>query len=514
MTAVSLPSLAAPADRSRTAGASAVLALVVIAALLSRVGFLARPFESDSGLYIYMGKTLVEGQTLYRDFYETKTPGVALFTAGLYRVFGDSWAPYVFLQAGMTLLAAWLMAREVKMFLGEGAVRPVFAFGLVFLNFSPVAYRGFQLETVQCFFACIAGVFALRALSSGPASEADRHHARALLANCFLAGLLAGIAAMFKPTAAAVAGALMLGLLFGNSRRASSIAFTLLGLLVAPLLVFMWVWRAGLLSEMPPLFREISLYGSGTPIVPADWIKPAVAIIVAGFPFLIAGICRSGATKVAPLSRQRVFVLFTAAWFVLEALGIFLQRRMYIYHFLPLAPPLAMLFGWVCLGRRRGVYAVALTPILLISLFQSRGDFSILLKSGIANLPESDYLLAHASPGDSVVGDPLERVLMETHLRCGARYAHLFYFMNHDDAPLEYVGRFIEDIDRNQPRWAVFRTDSAAHRLMQCRGQPMLSENPRRKANFLAAWERIDACLAAHYQPVAQAGEMTIYRRR
>jgi hypothetical protein len=456
----------------------------------------------------------VEGQTLYRDFYETKTPGVALFTSGLYRVFGDSWAPYVFLQAGMTLLAAWLLAREAKRFLGEGAVRPAFAFGLVFLNFSPAAYRGFQLETVQCFFACIAGAFALRALSIDPDSEADRRHAKALLANCFLAGLLAGIAAMFKPTAAAVAGALMLGLLFGNSRRASSIAFALLGLLVAPLLVFVWIWRAGLLSDMPPLFREISLYGSGTPIVPADWIKPALAIIVAAFPLLIARICRSGSQPVSPPAQKGQFLLFTSAWLVLEALGILLQRRMYIYHFLPLAPPLALLFGWACLGRRPGVYAIALAPILLISLVQSRGDFSILLKSGIANLPESDYLLAHASPGDSVVGDPLERVLMETHLRCGARYAHLFYFMNHDDAPLEYVGRFIEDINRNQPKWAVFRTDSAAHRLMQCRGQPMLSENPRRKANFLAAWARIDRYLAEHYQPVAQAGEMTIYQRR
>jgi hypothetical protein len=514
MTAVSLPSLAAPADRSRTAGASAMLALFVIAALLSRVGFLARPFESDSGLYVYMGKTLVEGRTLYRDFYETKTPGVALFTAGLYRLFGDSWAPYVFLQAGMTLLAAWLLAREMKVFLGQGAVRPAFAFGLVFLNFSPVAYRGFQLETVQCFFACIAGAFALRALSIGTESEKDGDGPRRILMNCFLAGLMAGVAAMFKPTAAAVAGALMFTLLLFGSRRASSIVFTLIGLLVAPLLVFLWVWRAGLLAEMPPLFREISLYGSGTPIVPADWIKPAVAMVVGAFPFIIARICRSGATQGAPLSRKRVFVFFAVAWLILEALGVLLQRRMYIYHFLPVAPPLALLFGWACLGRRLGVYAVALTPILLISLFQSRGDFSILLKSGIANLPESDYLLAHASPGDSVVGDPLERVLMETHLRCGARYVHLFYFMNHDDAPLEYVGRFIEDIDKNQPKWAVFRTDSAAHRLMQCRGQTMLSENPRRQTNFLAAWARIDRYLAEHYQPVAQAGEMTVYQRR
>ena len=86
----------------RPGGGALLIGLLVIVAMLPRVAFLARPFESDAGLYIYMGKALASGQTLYRDFYEIKLPGVPLMTAGLYRLFGDQWWAYVMLQAMMT----------------------------------------------------------------------------------------------------------------------------------------------------------------------------------------------------------------------------------------------------------------------------------------------------------------------------------------------------------------------------------------------------------------------------
>jgi hypothetical protein len=335
-----------------------------------------------------------------------------------------------------------------------------------------------------------------------------------LLRDCFLVGLFGGLAAMLKPTGAAVAGAFAVTLLISRPRRMYRIIVSLAGVMIAPALVFVWTWRAGLLGDMPPLFHEISLYGSGTPILPIDWMKPIIALLVAGLPFIFVKICRTGAPAGNEPHGGKSLLIFAVTWFVLELVGVLLQRRMYIYHFLTLAPPLALLFAMASRDRRAGVYAIALTPILLLSLLHTRSDFAILAQGTVPNLPESDYLLTHAAPSDEVVGDPLERVLMETHLRCGARYAHLFYFVNHDEAPLEYVGRFIEDLDRNQPAWAVFRTDSLAHRRMQCIGQPMLSENPRRKANFLAAWSRIDAYLDEHYSPVARAGEMTIYHRR
>jgi len=503
MTAVTLPSIPAAATQPRLARIW-LLPLLSIAALIPRAGFLARPFESDSGLYVYMGKVLVEGRLLYHDFYETKTPGVPLLTAPLYRLFGHHWWPYVLLQSLMTLAAAAALASGISRALNKSARPATFAFAIVFLNFSLVAYRGFQLETIQCFFASLAGAVALTSLN--PNSLRPR-----LLS--FLTGLLAGAAAMQKPTAGAVAAAFILTLLFAIPRPSKSILATLAGLLVAPALVLLWTIRAGLLPDMPALLHEIALYGSGTPIVGSDWIKPFLALLVGGLPFLFVKICRTGPTTPSP-APSRLLKLFAWSWLLLELTGVILQKRMYIYHFLPLAMPLAILFGIACQNRRPHVYAIALAPILALSLFGTKSDFAILLKSGVENLPESNYLLTHAQPTDTVIGDPLERLLMETHLRCGARYAHLFYFMNHDQAPLQYVHTFLEDLDHNHPQWAVFRTDSKTHRQMQCKGQTMLSENPTRKTNFLTAWQEIDDYVETHYTPVAQAGEMTIYHHR
>src|SRR5437667_10253352 len=76
-------------DGRRTkASAGLIIALCIAVAVVSRMSFLAQPFSGDSGIYIYMGKVLAEGGSLYRDFFETKFPSVALLTAPLYLAFG------------------------------------------------------------------------------------------------------------------------------------------------------------------------------------------------------------------------------------------------------------------------------------------------------------------------------------------------------------------------------------------------------------------------------------------
>src|SRR5207237_7274078 len=164
------------------------------------------------------------------------------------------------------------------------------------------------------------------------------------------------------------------------------------------------------------------------------------------------------------------------------------------YHFLPLAAPLAILFGTACRrGRPSWVYAAAFAPILALSITPMRADLNTLFTKGQHNLPESDYLLAHAASGDTVVGDSIERLLMETRLRCGARYAHLFYFASHDDAPMTFGQQFLSDLETRRPNWAVLETDRAAHRQRQCQDLPMLSQRPLRRERFLAMWEQIEA---------------------
>src|SRR5438105_15106117 len=93
-------------------GLRTTVAACLLIVVISRLGFLSAPFQNDAGIYIMMGKTLVEGGRLYRDFFETKLPSVALLTAPLYAAFGSSWACYVVLQLALAVAAAFLLARS------------------------------------------------------------------------------------------------------------------------------------------------------------------------------------------------------------------------------------------------------------------------------------------------------------------------------------------------------------------------------------------------------------------
>jgi hypothetical protein len=409
----------------------------------------------------------------------------------------------------MVLISANLLARATARHAGEHAASGAFWFALVYLNFGPAAYRGFQLETVQAFFASVAAYFALLHVDN----DVETHR------SAFLTGLFAGVAAMLKPTAAAVAGASLLTLL--HARRWRAILPLLLGSLVAPVAVAVWTWRAGLFPEMPALFREIALYGRETPLVALDWVKPITVLLIAGFPFLAARALRGGMGKLvrpwsfsdARVAAKARFILFAATWLTLEFLGILLQRRMYAYHFLVLAPPLALLFGLVWRDARPAARLAAFAPVIALSLFANVADFRTLLSTGVRDLPESEYLRAHAVPTDRVVGDGIERLLMESGLRAGSRYLHLFYLTNHDTAPIDYTRQFLADLEKNRPEWAIFDTRRDEHHLRQCEDLPMLSQRPARRERFLAAWRDIDAYIAQHYRCVATVNGKSIYRR-
>ncbi len=570
---------AAPKARAGAAIGSArvSLALLLVLAFLPRIGFLARPFESDAGLYIYMGKVVATGGqygTLYHDFYETKPPGVALFTGGLYKVFGDAWWPWVMVQLAMSLGAAMALAGIAgRAFCGAGfqpanstqaesshherttgmrsaAGVSTFLFAAVFLNLGPLAYRGFQLETVTTFvaamgawagakliFASDTGVPPVRAArcpqNRSPNRQSPIRNPQFLPA--LMLGIFAGIAAMLKPTGGAVLGAFAIAMLLRRQWRA--IAGAIFGFTIPAAVVAVWTWKAGLLDQMPGLWREISLYGAQTPIVWSEIaLKWGMIGLICAFTFVVArrmgtrplriGDCglriENRRTAIDPSSSIRnpqstIANVFLLSWLILECLGVAAQKRLYAYHFLPIVSPIALLFGAMFHNRiikLPGLIA-ALAPALVLSLAWSFSDFKILATTGPAKLAESQFLLARAATTDRVVGDGIERLLMETGLRCGTRYAHLFYLANHDAAPAEYGGRFLSDLEKNKPEWAVFEAPETwrKHREFQAKDMPLFSERPARARSYLEMGEAIQRYIETHYAPVGEAGGRTIWRR-
>ncbi len=214
-------------------------------------------------------------------------------------------------------------------------------------------FGGFQLETVQVFFAILAARSALIAMESDQPADA------------FVAGLCAGCGAMFKPTGLAVLVPLAVGLIVVNWRRrrfariCAHLAATGVGVAIPLAVALIYLVGADLLHDMPSLWRQISTYASETAWATEDLIKPLVAACLIGFPMLVRGwICRRQRDGTATSARAYVRA-FAIAWLIAEAIGIVMQRRMYAYHFLPIIPPAALLFGIIprtarpALSRRR-----------------------------------------------------------------------------------------------------------------------------------------------------------------
>src|SRR5437773_6483698 len=103
----------ASADQQR-AGWRLLLAMLILCALVGRLCYLARPFDSDGAMFIYMGRLIAEGGRFGHDIVDNKLPSVGLMTSVVWRAFGANWPCYVLLGAGLSALATLLIARVAR----------------------------------------------------------------------------------------------------------------------------------------------------------------------------------------------------------------------------------------------------------------------------------------------------------------------------------------------------------------------------------------------------------------
>ena len=128
--------------------------------------------------------------------------------------------------------------------------------------------------------------------------------------------------------------------------------------------------------------------------------------------------------------------------------------------------------------------------------------------------PASQYLLAHAQPGDRIWQDWMARTLIETHLQPGSRVPLTFLFMNHDDAPQEFSRMILDDFARLEPKYVLLHTDLDAHLRDVTARSPELVASPTRAENYRRAYRAIERDVKINYVAEAQVANQTIYRRR
>jgi hypothetical protein len=490
---------------SRRVGSALLIALFVAITLAGRLCYLAKPFDHDARLFIYLGKLFTDGGRFGHDVIDNKFPTVGMMTSVWWRLLGLSWPGYVLTQTAMVIAGALLLGRIARRNFDASSSLPTALFALVFLDFSIAVFGGFQLETMQTLFAIFAAGAALEALRSRDWRDA------------FFVGLAAGCAMMFKPTGGAVLGAFGIASMVRLSRNPRTLleqgGASVIGLAIPLAVTLVYLVRSDTLRDIPDLYRQIACYAADTPMTLADWCKPLVVLALLGFPLVVrARILRHD--RITPtLGPDQSALLFVMIWFILELAGVIAQRRMCAYHFLTIAPPAALLYGMI---PRRPRLVSALAGLLPIMLLSSLGAVDVVRKyyPSPARLAASDYLIAHTRTGDSVWQDSFGRLLLETNLRPGSRVPLSYLFFNNDDAPQHYAGIMLKDFEHRRPRYILLPQDLDAWVDQQDRSVAQEPGYERRRTNYRLAWKSIFNYVTSHYAAETNIDGQTLYRRR
>jgi hypothetical protein len=483
--------------------ATLVLALAIFtAALIGRGVFFTQSVNSDTAMFVYMGKLVFDGKQIGIDLIDNKLPSVGLLMSLPYLLIGSAWWGYTLLGMVLMTLAPLLLARSAGRTFGPQAIIPVALAAAIWLNFPPMVYGLLQLETLQTFFCVIAACQFLALLGSEN------------MRNAVVAGVCVGIAMYAKPTAGAMTIAMGFAVLIGTDwtwkKRLQAILSFGFGVLIPILLCIGLLVITGMLAPIPATIRQLSEYAANST---ADWIdvvKPIFVLGVLMFPVIVWGYVFRRDAVTSPA--HRAATVFVIAWLIMETIGVISQRRMYAYHFLPMGAPAALMLGLFARRLRFASVAFAFAPLAIITLIfagqiVSFPDRQAKMTAIIAHLNQA------AEPGDLVWMDDYPRLMVETQLSPGSRVPLTFLFGNSDDAPLRFGQLILDDLKNRKPEWVVVHRDIDAYVHFYQTYMAEMSAYPNRRENFAIAWRAIDDYVRENYLIERQIDNLDIRRR-
>ena len=499
-----------PPDRAPDRALPWIAALLIALALIGRVVFLRQPINSDSAMFVYMGKLITTGGRIGVDLIDNKLPSVGLLMSAPYHLFGAAWPAYTVLGLAMSIAAMLVLARSAARGFGSAARWPVLIAAAVWLNFTPAVFGQFQLETIEVFFTAIAGAATLELLTTRDWRDA------------FLAGLAIGTAMWAKPTAGAILPAIALAVLLANGwrwpTRVKSLTAVAVGVII-PLAVCGWLLiSTGMAATLPATLAQLRDYSNNSTADAIDLMKPIIVLGVVLLPVLVLGLVFrrdriDRQDEPAPEKQtRRTIAAFVIVWLVMELLAVLSQRRMYAYHFLVLAPPASLLTGlWPGQPRVRSLL-FAFTPPLAMSLAVA---WPMMIHPPVNDRQERviAWLADHSYSADSAWMDDDARLLTETDLRPGTRVPLIFLFANSDQTPARLSRQILDDFRTRQPRFIVLQADP--NRVIDLYAHHMVEmvNYPQRAVAFGEAIHSIQTYVEQNYNAETNLDGLTIWRR-
>jgi hypothetical protein len=298
---------------------------------------LSLPFGRDQGLYYFVGREwLRHGSMPYRDAFEQKTPAIFLVHALAITLFGEHMSSVRVLELGCIVVLG-LACSRLATSMGEPVPPGV---GGASVLAAAVVYVGlFDFwDTAQCEVWCTTA-----GIASACAAMRIKSEGRAAL----VAGLLAGVALVFKPPGAPLVALAGLGVIArarghpdGGLRRAAFVAlvFGVAAILPGALVVAYFAAKGALPAMVDVLVGANAYYvehergvhgiydaARRTRDVYKLW-NPLGSLLLA---VLVIGLAAGIARRDGPMRDRHAFALLTCA---AAFLGILAQLKFYLYH--------------------------------------------------------------------------------------------------------------------------------------------------------------------------------------
>ncbi len=341
----------------------AVCALLVLLARLHRIDL---PFERDEGEYAYIAQMMLRGEAPYTEAYTMKLPGVPVWYAAFFIVFGETVraAHLAALFADVvSAVAVAAFCRAAVMGDGRRLVVPVNAACWLLVLSTLLTFHGFIANCEKFAVASVTVGFALlvhtrRWWMLGLAAVAM---GSALVCKQQVLPILPifGLAAVFRDH----------GMTVTTARRVADGVLVSVGLLVPWLLTVVVVTAWGSFDAF--WFQTVS-YASAyvnSALYPLDHLRNA-AIRYGTEPavvFALIGVVVTAAGRVLT-PRARLLVV---AWFIASAVAVSIGLYFRPHYFVLAIPPLAIA-GAVC-GTRGRLTAALAAAVLLASIYDDRG---------------------------------------------------------------------------------------------------------------------------------------------
>lgn len=341
-----------------------VVALILSAILLFWIRHVS-PGEISWNVatYVYMGKTILEGGIPYRDAFDVKGPGIYYIFAFSMLLFGKTALGIEILEGIWQALTALILFRIGKRIYEREATGYLAASTyLVYLLF--FATRGGTAEPDRL----VPLPMSLGILFLLDAGKEDK------LWSWILAGLTMAVAALLKLPAALLGAVMIFAALRRDPVRAGRITARLAALaagFLTPLLgcaIYFYfhgalrdLWTAQF--EFAPLYVRI-FNAWGSPACLRESFARSIHIPL----YAMAGLALVGlVTAGRKVWRWPERILF--AWILVSALSLLLHGLFFPYHFVPLAPPLALLCSRAIAGWKEESQASRLAAAAFLAVF-------------------------------------------------------------------------------------------------------------------------------------------------